>query len=166
MRLILICAFGMLLLPMACSNKKMENNIRSLERRVAALERKHEGAVLGNNQPVGEQIKSTALPAISFENTEYDFGAVDEGTVVEHTFTFTNTGMAPLVIQKATATCGCTVPSWPKDPIPAGGKGEIEVKFDSKNRRNLQTKYVTITANTQPAQVRLKISGRVDPIAE
>lgn len=147
----------------ACTNKKLENNIKSLEKRVAALEGKS-----GTN-PVATNSTSTAvttanetdLPVMTFESKEYDFGRVNEGDVVEYTFKFTNTGKTPLVINKATATCGCTVPQWPKNPILPGAEGEIQVKFNSKNRRNLQTKYVNINANTKPEVTRLKITGNV-----
>ena len=150
----------------ACSNKKIENNIKSLEKRVAALERRSGVAAPGTTAETNtgnSSVNTGPLPVINFSQTEFDFGTINEGDIVEHVFQFTNSGQVPLIIQKATATCGCTVPQWPRDPIPAGGNGEIRVKFDSKNRQNLQTKYVTITANTQPEQVRLKISGRVLP---
>jgi hypothetical protein len=153
-----------LILPVACTNKRLENNIKSLEKRVAELERKIGPVAPANTIPSNASNATRAdgpLPVINFSQTDFDFGTIDEGDVVEHVFEFTNSGKAPLVIQKATATCGCTVPQWPREPIPVGGNGEIRVKFDSKNRQNLQTKYVTITANTQPEQTRLKISGRV-----
>ncbi|NIK73623.1 hypothetical protein FHS56_001136 [Thermonema lapsum] len=99
-----------------------------------------------------------ALPVITFEETEYDFGTIKEGDVVEHVFKFKNTGNAPLVIQNATAPCGCTVPTWTKEPIPPGGNGEIVVQFNSKGKVGQQTKQVTITANTKPeiSQVTIK----------
>ena len=143
----------------ACTNKKLENNIKSLEKRVAALENKS-GAKTSPNV-TATSVSNSEVAVISFESTEYDFGTVNEGDIVDYTFRFTNTGSTPLVINKATATCGCTVPQWPRDPILPGGKGEIEVKFNSKNRKNLQTKYVNINANTKPEVTRLKITGNV-----
>lgn len=151
----------------ACSNKKLENNIKSLERRVAALEGKS-----GSTPSVTPTNTSTAVadagnddefPVMTFKQTEYDFGRVNEGEIVDYTFEFTNTGTFPLIINKATATCGCTVPSWPKDPIGVGGKGEIMVKFNSKNKKNKQTLSVNINANTKPEVTRLKITGNVIP---
>jgi len=147
----------------ACTNKKLENNIKSLEKRVAALEGKSGISPVASTTPsvTTESGSDTEFPVMSFESTEYDFGSVSEGEIVDYTFKFTNTGNFPLIINKATATCGCTVPDWPKDPIKPGDKGEIKVKFNSKNRSNLQTKYVNINANTKPEVTRLKITGNV-----
>jgi len=148
----------------ACTNKKLENNIKSLEKRVAALENKSGITPTSTAQPVANRQQPAGEAAvISFEQTEYDFGTVEEGDVVNYTFKFTNTGKVPLLINKATATCGCTVPQWPKDPVGVGETGEIQVKFNTTNRRNMQTKYVNINANTKPEVTRLKISGNVLP---
>ena len=148
----------------ACSNKKLENNIKSLERRVAALEGKSGGtptATAAQNTTVANLGSNTDFPVLSFETSDFDFGTINEGDIVDHTFKFTNTGNTPLIISKATATCGCTVPEWPKEPIAVGATGVIRVKFDSKNKKNLQTKYVSINANTKPEVTRLKITGNV-----
>lgn len=99
---------------------------------------------------------------LKFEQTEFDFGTVDQGEKVNHVYKFANTGNEPLIISNAKGSCGCTVPSWPKEPIPVGGTGEIQVQFDSKGKKNKQSKRVTITANTDPAQTFLTISGEVN----
>ncbi len=143
----------------SCTNKRLENNIKSLEKRVAALERKA-GVTPA---PTSDGQSDTKYPVISFEQTEYDFGTVNEGDIVEYTFKFKNTGNFPLIINKATATCGCTVPEWPRDPIGVGKSGEIKVRFNTRNKPNHQTKYVTISANTKPELTRLKITGNVIP---
>jgi len=147
----------------SCTDKKLENNIKSLEKRVAALERKAGVASSAGTAPSTTVAATGDMAAMTFESTEYDFGSVQEGDVVNYIFKFTNTGKAPLLISKATATCGCTVPEWPKDPVGIGESGEIQVKFNTKNRRNMQTKYVNINANTKPEITRLKISGNVIP---
>jgi hypothetical protein len=69
--------------------------------------------------------KTQAYPVMEFEEQEFDFGTVEEGEVVEHTFVFTNTGDAPLIVSNAVATCGCTVPTWTKKAISPGDKGEM-----------------------------------------
>jgi len=150
----------------ACTNKKLENNIKSLERRVAALEGKSGISPVTNNattENAAATVSDTELPVMTFDQTEYNFGSVKEGDIVDYTFKFTNTGKSPLIISKATATCGCTVPEWPKEPIAVGASGEIRVKFNSKNKPNLQTKFVNINANTKPEVTRLKITGNVIP---
>lgn len=98
---------------------------------------------------------------ISFEDNTFDFGDVDDGEKVSHVYEFTNTGNEPLVISNAKGSCGCTVPQWPKTPIPPGETGEIVVEFNSKGKTGKQTKRVTITANTDPAQTFLTITGNV-----
>jgi hypothetical protein len=151
----------------ACTDKKLENNIKSLEKRVAQLEKKSGITPVSETQDeasaevaIGE---NGEMPVMTFESTEYDFGSVKEGDIVDYTFKFKNTGTFPLIINKATATCGCTVPEWPKDPVGVGETGEIKVKFNTKSRKDLQTKYVNINANTKPEVTRLKISGNVIP---
>ena len=98
-----------------------------------------------------------------FDTYEHDFGTMDEGDAVTHIFKFTNTGSEPLILDKCKGSCGCTVPQCPKEPIAPGASGEIEVKFNSKGKKNNQTKTVTINANTDPGQTILKIKAFVNP---
>ncbi len=110
--------------------------------------------------------KNTDFPVMTFAETEHDFGTINEGDVVEHKFSFTNTGKAPLVIVSAKGSCGCTVPEWPKEPIAPGATGEMLVKFNSNGKPNQQTKQVTITANTEAGKELLKIKAMVTPKAK
>ena len=98
-----------------------------------------------------------------FDSYEHDFGTMDEGDAVTNIFSFTNTGSEPLILDKCKGSCGCTVPQCPKEPIAPGASGEIEVKFNSKGKKNNQTKTVTINANTDPGQTILKIKAFVNP---
>src|SRR5688500_16128036 len=117
----------------------------------------------GQNQTVAkEQVPTGPTTSIAFEHTDFDFGVVDDGEKVRHTYKFTNTGNEPLVISSAKGSCGCTVPKWPTDPIAPGGTGQIDVEFDSKGKPGKQTKRVTVTANTVPAQTFLNITGTVN----
>ena len=106
--------------------------------------------------------QEVVYPEMSFEQTEFDFGTIEQGTNVEHTFTFTNTGNAPLVITNATSSCGCTVPTWTKEPIAPGETGEMLVKFNGSGQ-NQVTKTVNITANTEAGKEQLKIKAFVNP---
>lgn len=101
--------------------------------------------------------------SIQFDEMEHDFGTIDQNTTNPKTFTFTNTGEHPLIISDAKGSCGCTVPSYPREPIPPGGTGEIEVVYRPGQQKNQQTKTVTITANTEPAQTVLRIKANVTP---
>ncbi len=79
-----------------------------------------------------------------------DLGKIKEGDKIKHTFDFVNSGTAPLQITYANASCGCTVPTWPKEAVPVGGKSAIVVEFNSKNKEGKMLKNVTIYANTVP----------------
>lgn len=102
-----------------------------------------------------------ALAEISFEKTDHNFGDVQQGEKVLYAFKFTNTGEEDLIIENAKASCGCTVPTWPKEPIAPGGTGEIPVEYDSKGKSGMEEKQVTLTANTDPRITTLKIKVNV-----
>ena len=104
--------------------------------------------------------KNTDLPVMTFAEVEHDFGTINEGDVVEHTFTFTNTGKAPLVIVNAKGSCGCTVPTYPKEPILPGESAEVKVRYDTK-RVGPFTKTVTLTTNEDVEKRILRIKGKV-----
>jgi hypothetical protein len=111
-----------------------------------------------------EEIASTDAPTMTFKETEHDFGSLKDGEVVKHTFTFTNTGKSPLVIESASSTCGCTVPEVPKGPIAPGAEGKIEVQFDSRGKGGQQVlKVISIKANTQPEITQVNIKANVKP---
>jgi len=101
-------------------------------------------------------------PVITFEEAEYDFGTIKQGEVVEHVFKFTNTGKSPLIIESATASCGCTVPQPPTEPIAPGESSQIDVKFNSAGKMGQQNPTVTVRANTQPNIVKVAMKGNVE----
>ncbi|MCB7480987.1 DUF1573 domain-containing protein [Christiangramia sediminis] len=106
--------------------------------------------------------KETVYPEITFEETEFDFGNIAKGTNVEHVFKFTNTGDAPLVITNAASSCGCTVPTYPKnETIAPGETGEMLVKFNGSGNGQV-TKTVTVSANTESGKEQIKIKAFVE----
>lgn len=111
--------------------------------------------------PAEVAIPTGPIAEMTFDYLSYDFGTIISGDKVSYVYTFTNTGKEALVIANAKGSCGCTVPSWPKEPIAPGEKATIEVSFDSSNKSGNQAKRVTITANTNPAQTFLTIKGVV-----
>ncbi len=87
-------------------------------------------------------------PQFKFKGGDtYDFGTLKEGPVAEHIFEFTNTGKEPLIIQNASASCGCTTPDWPKEPILPGKTGKISVRYNTQGRVSPFTKEVFIQSN-------------------
>ncbi|MBL4568786.1 MAG: DUF1573 domain-containing protein [Flavobacteriaceae bacterium] len=100
---------------------------------------------------------------IKFDEVEYNYGTVTDGDIVEKVFTFTNVGKSDLIITNATSTCGCTVPTWPKNtPIPPGGKSEIKVIFNTAGKGGgIQTKTVTLFTNTSAGREFVKVTGSV-----
>ena len=105
---------------------------------------------------------SAAQPRMHFDSTTMSMGRISQGVLVERTFRFKNTGGNAVLITDVRATCGCTVgKSWPREPVPPGGTGEIQVSFDSEGREGLQEKTITVVANTRPSTTVLMLRGEV-----
>lgn len=96
---------------------------------------------------------------IQYDQPVFDFGTIDEGEIVKHAYKFKNTGSEPLVISNAKGSCGYTVPTWPKEPVPPGGEAVINVEFNSKGKPGPQSKRVTVTANTTPTETFYRDQG-------
>lgn len=100
---------------------------------------------------------------IAFDQTEHDFGKIKEGTLATYSFTFTNTGKAPLILSNVQPSCGCTTPEWPKEPILPGTKATIKASFNSYGRPGTFQKYITVKSNATGGDVSLIIKGTVEP---
>jgi hypothetical protein len=113
---------------------------------------------------IGNQsmVPTGPLTAIKFKEEVHHFGTVEEESENMYSFTFTNTGKEPLIIQDAKGSCGCTVPNYPKQPIMPGKTGTIDVKFTPyKGQVGPAEKTVTVTANTEPSSTIVKIQANV-----
>lgn len=106
------------------------------------------------------------ITIMEFEREEYDFGIIEEGTMVRQVYTFTNIGTEPLILINVKGSCGCTVPQWPRDPIAPGETASLTVEFNSKGKRGKRKQRVTITANTNPSQTYLYLKGEIKPKEE
>lgn len=115
-----------------------------------------------NTAQDAEEMDEAEFPKIKFEHVDFDFGLIFEGEKVMHKYTFTNTGTAPLIISEVSATCGCTVPTFSKEPIAPGKEGFVEVKFDSSGRNGMQHKSVTVLCNTQPNRIELSFIAEIE----
>ncbi|WP_081694199.1 DUF1573 domain-containing protein [Flavobacterium suncheonense] len=120
------------------------------------------------NVAKAEQEKAAAgeLPVIKFNETEHDFGTINEGDKVETTFSITNEGKADLIIINAQGSCGCTVPEWPKEPIKPGASADMKVTFNSSGKTGQQQKTVTLTTNTAEGTEKVTIKANVTPKAD
>ena len=100
-------------------------------------------------------------PEIEFAKLVHDYGDIPYNGNGECEFVFTNTGNEPLIVQKPKSSCGCTVPSWPKEPILPGESDVIKVTYRT-NRAGIINKSVTVTSNAKVnSTVVLRIKGRV-----
>jgi len=115
------------------------------------------------NNPLSANGKNNTgtLPKFQFSETNHDFGVIIQGEKVSYTYRFINAGGSDLLIASATASCGCTVANYDKNPIKPGKEGKIEIVFDSNSKIGIQHKAVSILANTQPNQVTLNFTAEV-----
>lgn len=100
-------------------------------------------------------------PEITFESKEHDFGTMKKGADMKYEFKFKNTGKSPLILNNVKASCGCTTPTWPKEPIGPGKSSSIKVEYDSK-RVGPFTKSITITSNAITPSLEISIKGAVE----
>lgn len=98
-----------------------------------------------------------------FEEETHDFGTVPEGPLAEYDFEFKNVGKSPIIISDAHGSCGCTVPTWPHDPILPKHTAKIHVAYTTNGRQGMINKDVIINSNAQQSPMRLHITGTVTP---
>ncbi len=101
-------------------------------------------------------------PVIDFETKTWDFGKFNEQDgVVTYNFKFTNRGSSPLVVNRVQASCGCTTPTWTKEPIEPGRSGSITVSYNPAGRPGVFTKSIVVYSNASEEQTSLLIKGEV-----
>ena len=101
-------------------------------------------------------------PKIQFNEQEHNYGTIQKGGDGSCQFTFTNEGNEPLILSNVKASCGCTTPSWTKEPVMPGQSGTIKVTYNTKNLGSFN-KTVTVTSNAiNTPRVVLKIRGKVE----
>jgi hypothetical protein len=100
---------------------------------------------------------------ITFEESKKDFGKIHQGEVIEHTFTFQNTGNQPLLISEVKTTCGCTATQWPKEAIAPGEKAAITARFDSAGKQGAQQKVISVISNSLSGNSYLSLITHILP---
>lgn len=163
---VLVLAFGALIFY-GCRDRAAEKRIAELEARLDQLQ-KGNSATASPAAPAAtatapEEKPEGPLPVAEFETTDHDFGTIVEGQKVTYAFKVKNSGQAPLIIQTAEPSCGCTVPTWTKEPIPVGGSGSVTAEFDSSGKPGVNNKTITVTANTWPKKTVLHFKAMVTP---
>jgi Protein of unknown function (DUF1573) len=102
------------------------------------------------NAETGTSTNSDSTAVITFTEVEHDFGTITQGEKVSHAFKFKNTGSTDLLIISAQGSCGCTVPSYPREPIVPGKEANVDVVFDSDGKSGKVEKTVTLLTNCVP----------------
>ena len=116
-----------------------------------------------------EQIVPTSIaaparpagPVLALAAERHEFGRVQQGELVRHTFVLTNDGSQDLVIAEVKPSCGCTAPTWPRQAIKPGEKAEIQVVFNTAGKLGPQQKYITVRSNAAPEPKNLYLVGEV-----
>lgn len=117
--------------------------------------------VVNVSSTAGEAAEPGSAAVFTVDKETHDFGKITQGEKVSHSFKFRNTGGSDLVISSAQGSCGCTVPSYPKKPIPPGGEGNIDVVFDSNGKSGKVSKTVTVVTNAEPNTKVLTVSTEI-----
>jgi hypothetical protein len=161
---ILFAAFATVIMFSACKNEGATTATETTP--TTDTEASEATSATDLDAPGASDVPTGPTTTIEFENSTYDFGTIADSEKVQYSYKFKNTGNEPLVISNAKGSCGCTVPNWPREPIAPGSTGEIMVEFDSKGKGKeggqKQTKRVTVTGNTDPANTFLTITGTVN----
>lgn len=133
-----------------CLRKKSQNN----EHQIPA-------DIVYNPNTADGDADTSRLPRITFEKEMHDFGRLIEGEVVSYSFKFKNTGSSDLLITTVSASCGCTVPKYPRLPVKPGAQDYIVVSFNTKGRKGFQHKKLAVISNTQPNNTIIEIKAQV-----
>lgn len=118
--------------------------------------------IVNNPATASGPADTSSMPVMTFVKENHDFGTIIQGEKVSYAFKFKNTGKTALVIASAKGSCGCTVPQYPKGPVPGGTEGVINVVFDSEGKSGKVQKTVTIMSNANPATTILTIAAEVE----
>ncbi len=107
-----------------------------------------------------EKADNPDAPTIKFEKTTHDYGTIEQHANGNCEFKFTNEGKEPLILTNVRSSCGCTVPTWPREPILPGQSKVIKVKYDTK-RLGVINKTIHVYSNATTPSVTLRIKGKV-----
>jgi len=110
--------------------------------------------------PAQTATTSLTIANLDFVSDSHDFGNLPEGAAAEYDFTFKNTGKEPIILQKVQPSCGCTTPTYSKEPVLPGKNGVIKVSYATKGRPGQFNKSITVVTNAGTKV--LMIHGKVE----
>jgi hypothetical protein len=117
---------------------------------------------VSNAQDAAQAAPNPNAAEIVFDSEVIDYGTIEHNADGNREFKFKNTGKEPLIITNCQGSCGCTVPTWPKEPIKPGATASIKVKY-ATDRVGAFEKTVTVSSNAKSASKIIKIKGVVKP---
>ncbi len=112
--------------------------------------------------PAAQPADNPNAPVLKFKIEKHDFGTVPEGPQAKFDFDFTNEGKEPLILSNVQASCGCTTPEWPKEPILPGKTSKVTAIYNTQGRPGPFTKSITVTSNAKTPSTVLMINGTVE----
>lgn len=164
-KIVYFLIFGLLIAVVSCKQKEKPVEV--------TVEKFNHDSILANDSTLrkadsvakivkeSEDERLKTVTSIKFDKEVYDFGECVEGDKITKVIEFTNTGKLPLVIEQAYGSCGCTVPTYDKEPVQPGKKGKLQIQFDSSHKVGANTKSVMIQANTNPPVTSVNFSIKV-----
>lgn len=164
-KIVYFLIFGLLITAASCKQKEKPVEV--------SVEKFNRDSILANDSTLrkadsvakivkeSEDERLKTVTSIKFDKEVYDFGECVEGDKISKVIEFTNTGKLPLVIEQAYGSCGCTVPTYDKEPVQPGKKGKLQIQFDSSHKVGANTKSVMIQANTNPTVTSVNFSIKV-----
>lgn len=111
-------------------------------------------AIAGNAVFAQQELVTTSK--IKFDKTEHDFGKQPQGKPVSYEFVFVNTGTKPLILTDVKASCGCTTPSWTKEPVMPGKKGTIKAQYNMSKEGDFRKSITVTTADGETIVLYIK----------
>lgn len=118
-------------------------------------------ALLASDKVWSPPVESERGPVITFDTTLFDFGTIPYAGNGSCSFTFTNSGYAPLIIESFRTSCGCLVPYWDQEPVLPGQKGKVRLKYDTRRAGPFQKTATLLSNATNAPMVLLRIKGTV-----
>ena len=96
-----------------------------------------------------------------FDRFSHDFGEIQRGEEATAVFSLVNQGLAPLVVENITASCGCTIAEWDKEPLMPQDTMQIKVSYNSNIVGAIKRSFVVKTNDIKRTRTLLTITGNV-----